>query len=64
MQRTVEFSEIGRQHEELKKIVNHLQTTATRKASKLSGERWRAALLEIGVCPKKSLLRNSSSGLA
>ncbi|MFN8625100.1 MAG: hemerythrin domain-containing protein [Candidatus Binatia bacterium] len=58
MQQTIEFSEIQRQHEELKKTISHLQDTAARASGSLSDERWRALLLEELALLRTSLVEH------
>jgi len=58
MEGPVDFSEIKRQHEELKKILNHLQGSAAQGPSTASAEQRRVALREEVVRLRASLVEH------
>ncbi|MBP1684409.1 MAG: Hemerythrin cation binding domain [Deltaproteobacteria bacterium] len=58
MQRTVEFSEIQRQHKELMRLITHLQTTATEASTTVSAEQRRAALQDEVAQLRASLVEH------
>jgi hypothetical protein len=58
MEGPVDFSEIQRQHEELKKIINHLQGGAAQESSTASAEHRRAALQDEVARLRASLVEH------
>ncbi len=58
MERTVTFREIERQHEKLKKVIIHLQQTATRASKDPSEKSWRSALQDEVARLRASLVEH------